>query len=161
MCYVQILVQVLGTFRDLEESNILSPHMSDAVKEVSRACQAFEAKESAPPIAGMIRVEARTTGKQIFVPKVPCYTEALILEIVLSSCPLIAVTVLRTLEFEISKIYILRLCSWMRSSIQEISKDESWVPVSILERNKSPYSISSLPLAFRAVMISAMDQINE
>lgn len=68
MCYVQILVQVLGTFRDLEESNILSPHMSDAVKEVSRACQAFEAKESAPPIAGMIRVEARTTGKQIFVP---------------------------------------------------------------------------------------------
>lgn len=114
--------KVLGTFRDLEESNILSPHMSDAVKEVSRACQAFEAKESAPPIA---------------------------------------VIVLRTLEFEISKIYILRLCSWMRSSIQEISKDESWVPVSILERNKSPYSISSLPLAFRAVMISAMDQINE
>lgn len=68
---------------------------------------------------------------------------------------------LRALEFEISKIYILRLCAWMRTSIDEISKDESWVPVSILERNKSPYSISSLPLAFRAVMISAMDQINE
>ncbi|KAL1561160.1 Exocyst complex component S5A [Salvia divinorum] len=114
--------KVLGTFRDLEESNILSPHMNDAVKEVSRAGQAFEAKESAPPVA---------------------------------------VSAIRTLEFEISKIYILRLCSWMRSSIEEISKDESWVPVSILERNKSPYSISSLPLAFRAVMISAMDQINE
>ncbi|KAH6789155.1 Exocyst complex component SEC5 [Perilla frutescens var. frutescens] len=114
--------KVLSTFHELEESSILSPHMSDAVKEVSRAGQAFEAKESAPPIA---------------------------------------VTVVRTLEFEISKIYILRLCSWMRSSIEEISKDESWVPVSILERNKSPYSISSLPLAFRAVMISAMDQINE
>ncbi|KAL1557114.1 Exocyst complex component S5B [Salvia divinorum] len=114
--------KVLSTFRDLEEFNILSPHMSDAVKEVSRAGQAFEAKESAPAIA---------------------------------------VSALRTLEFEISKIYILRLCSWMRSSIEEMSKDESWVPVSILERNKSPYSISSLPLAFRAIMISAMDQINE
>ncbi|XP_042063978.1 exocyst complex component SEC5A-like [Salvia splendens] len=114
--------KVLGTFRDLEESNILSAHMNDAVKEVSRAGQAFEAKESAPPVA---------------------------------------VSAIRTLEYEISKIYIVRLCSWMRSSIEEISKDESWVPVSILERNKSPYSISSLPLAFRAVMISAMDQINE
>ncbi|KAI3460491.1 hypothetical protein Pfo_017154 [Paulownia fortunei] len=113
--------KVLSTFHDLEESNILSPYMNDAIKEISRASQAFEAKESAPPIA---------------------------------------VSVLRTLEFEISKIYILRLCSWMRTSIEEISKDESWVPVSILERNKSPYSISSLPLAFRAVMISAMDQIN-
>ncbi|KAL8459313.1 hypothetical protein ACS0TY_036703 [Phlomoides rotata] len=114
--------KVLSTFRDLEESNILSPYMNDSIKEVSRASRAFEAKESAP---------------------------------------LIAATMLRTLEFEISKIYILRLCSWMRTSIDEISRDESWVPVSILERNKSPYSISSLPLAFRAVMISAMDQINE
>ncbi|KAL8466919.1 hypothetical protein ACS0TY_035843 [Phlomoides rotata] len=114
--------KVLSTFRDLEESNILSPYMNDSIKEVSRASRAFEAKESAP---------------------------------------LIAATMLRTLEFEISKIYILRLCSWMRTSIDEISRDESWIPVSILERNKSPYSISSLPLAFRAVMISAMDQINE
>lgn len=54
MCCVQTLVQVLSTFHDLEESNILSPHMSNAVKEVSRAGQAFEAKESAPPVAGMI-----------------------------------------------------------------------------------------------------------
>ncbi|KAL3641695.1 hypothetical protein CASFOL_012510 [Castilleja foliolosa] len=112
---------VLGTFRELEESNILSPYMNDAIKEITRASQAFEVKESAPPIA---------------------------------------VSVLRILEFEISKIYIFRLCSWMRTSIEEISRDETWVPVSILERNKSPYSISSLPLAFRAILISAMDQIN-
>ncbi|KAL3845429.1 hypothetical protein ACJIZ3_002832 [Penstemon smallii] len=113
--------KIHNTFRDLEESNILCPYMSDSIKEISRAIQAFEAKESAPPIA---------------------------------------VTVMRTLEFEISKIYIIRLCSWMRTSTEEISKDESWVPVSILERNKSPYSISALPLAFRAIMISGMDQIN-
>ncbi|XP_073305161.1 exocyst complex component SEC5A-like isoform X2 [Primulina huaijiensis] len=113
--------KVHGTFRDLEESTMLGPYMSDAMKEISRASQVFEAKDSAPPVA---------------------------------------VTVLRTLEFEISKIFVTRICSWMRTSTEEISKDESWVPVSILERNKSPYSISSLPLTFRTIMIPAMDQIN-
>ncbi|XP_052200821.1 exocyst complex component SEC5A-like isoform X2 [Diospyros lotus] len=113
--------KVHSTFRDLEESNILRPFMSDAIKEISKACHAFEAKESAPSIA---------------------------------------VTALRTLQSEITKIYILRLCSWMRASTEEISKDELWVPVSILERNKSPYTISHLPLAFRSIMVSAMDQIN-
>uniref|UniRef100_A0A2N9EBD5 Exocyst complex component SEC5 n=2 Tax=Fagus sylvatica TaxID=28930 RepID=A0A2N9EBD5_FAGSY len=114
-------VKVVNTFRDLEESNILRSYMSGAIKEISKACQAFEVKESAPPTAVMA---------------------------------------LRTLHSEITKIYILRLCSWMRASTEEISKEETWVPVSILERNKSPYTISFLPLAFRSIMGSAMDQIN-
>nr|POE75645.1 exocyst complex component sec5a [Quercus suber] len=114
-------VKVVNTFRDLEETNILRSYMSDAVKEISKACQAFDVKESAPPTAVMA---------------------------------------LRTLHSETTKIYILRLCSWMRASTEEISKDETWVPVSILERNKSPYAISFLPLAFRSIMGSAMDQIN-
>ena len=46
-------MQVINTFRDLEESNILQSYMKDALKEISKACQAFEAKESAPPIAGI------------------------------------------------------------------------------------------------------------
>ncbi|KAK3229916.1 hypothetical protein Dsin_001797 [Dipteronia sinensis] len=114
-------VKVINTFRDLEESNILQSYMNDALKEISKACQAFEAKESAPPIAVMA---------------------------------------LRALQAEITKIYIVRLCSWMQSATDEVSKDETWVPVSILERNKSPYTISYLPLAFRSIMKSAMDQIN-
>ncbi|XP_049388782.1 exocyst complex component SEC5A-like [Solanum stenotomum] len=113
--------KVQNAFGDLEESNILDPYMSDAIKEITKACQAFEAKESAPSIA---------------------------------------VAALRTLQCEVSKVYILRLCSWMRSTVEEISKDESWVPVSILQRNRSPYTISSLPLAFRSIITSAMDQIN-
>ncbi|XP_021903617.1 exocyst complex component SEC5A-like isoform X2 [Carica papaya] len=112
--------KVHSTFRDLDESNILRSYMSDAIKEISKACQAFESKESAPPIAVMA---------------------------------------LRALHAGITKIYILRLCSWMRASTDSISKEETWVPVSILERNKSPYAISYLPLAFRSVMTSAMDQI--
>ncbi|CAA3030282.1 exocyst complex component SEC5A-like isoform X1 [Olea europaea var. sylvestris] len=113
--------KVINTFRDLEESNILRPYISDAINEISRVCQAFEAKESVP---------------------------------------MIAVAAMRILESEICKIYIMRLCSWMRTSTEEISKVESWIPVSILERNKSPYTISSLPLAFHAIIISAMDHIN-
>ncbi|KAK9912143.1 hypothetical protein M0R45_036016 [Rubus argutus] len=113
-------VKVCNTFRDLEESNILQPYMRDAIIEISKACEAFEAKESAPSIA---------------------------------------VIATRALQSEITKIYILRLCSWMRASTIEISKDETWVPVSVLERNKSLYTISYLPLVFRSVMTSAMDQI--
>ncbi|KDP42998.1 hypothetical protein JCGZ_25184 [Jatropha curcas] len=114
-------IKVQNAFRDLEESNILRSYMSDAIKEISKVCQAFEAKESAPPIAVMA---------------------------------------LRTLQAEITKIYIFRLCSWMRATTEEISKEETWVPVSVLERNKSPYTISFLPLVFRSVIASAMDQIS-
>ncbi|KAF8024928.1 hypothetical protein BT93_F1927 [Corymbia citriodora subsp. variegata] len=113
--------KVHNTFRELGESNILQPYMSDAINEISKACRSFEVKESAPQSA---------------------------------------VSALRALHSEITKIYILRLCSWMRSMTEEASKEETWVPVSILERNKSPYTISFLPLAFRAIVSSAMDQIN-
>ncbi|QCE08004.1 Exocyst complex component EXOC2/Sec5 [Vigna unguiculata] len=74
--------------------------------------------------------------------------------------PPIAVCAIRTLQSEIIRIYVLRLCSWMRASVDEVSKDVTWVIVSILERNKSPYAISFLPLMFRSVVASAMDQIN-
>ncbi|KAK7270381.1 hypothetical protein RIF29_23471 [Crotalaria pallida] len=76
------------------------------------------------------------------------------------AAPQIAVGALRTLQSEIIRIYVLRLCSWMRATVEEVSKDVTWVIVSILERNKSPYAISYLPLTFRSVVASAMDQIN-
>lgn len=71
-----------------------------------------------------------------------------------------AVVALRKVQAEITKIYIQRLCSWMRASTEGISKGEAWIPVSILERNRSPYAISYLPLAFRSVIVSGMEQIN-
>ncbi|KAG1369794.1 hypothetical protein COCNU_15G001600 [Cocos nucifera] len=114
-------VKVLNTFRDFEESNILRPFMSDAIREIAKTCQALEGKESAPPTA---------------------------------------VKTLRALHFEITKIYVLRLCSWMRETTKEMAKDEIWVPLSILERNKSPYAISYLPLAFQTMTMSAMDRID-
>ncbi|WOL15535.1 exocyst complex component SEC5B isoform X2 [Canna indica] len=113
--------KVQNSFRDFDESNILRPYMSDAIKEIVKTCQTLEGKESAPPSA----VEA-----------------------------------LHALHFEITKIYILRLCSWMRAMTKEISEDEMWTPLTTLERNKSPYAISYLPLAFQAMTISAMDRID-
>ncbi|CAI0377217.1 unnamed protein product [Linum tenue] len=113
--------KVHGTFADLEESYILRSYMSDAIKEISKACKAFEVKESAPPTAALA---------------------------------------LKSLQAEITKIYILRLCTWMRATTAEMPRDETWTTVSVLERDKSPYRISFLPLAFRSVVASAMDQIN-
>ncbi|KAK3144791.1 hypothetical protein QOZ80_4AG0317910 [Eleusine coracana subsp. coracana] len=71
-----------------------------------------------------------------------------------------AVKMLRALHFEMTKLYILRLCSWMRATTKEISKDETWITLSTLERNKSPYAISGMPLEFRDLTISAMDRID-
>ncbi|KAG8064457.1 hypothetical protein GUJ93_ZPchr0004g39462 [Zizania palustris] len=71
-----------------------------------------------------------------------------------------AVKMLRTLHFEITKLYILRLCSWMRAKTKEISTYETWVTLSTLERNKSRYAISCMPLEFRDITISAMDRID-
>ncbi|CAA6663780.1 unnamed protein product [Spirodela intermedia] len=113
--------KVHTTFRDFQESNVLRPYMSNAIKEVAKACQSIEVKESAPQNA---------------------------------------VKSVRALHFEIAKIYVSRLCSWMRATTEEITKDETWIPLSILERNKSPYMISCLPLAFRSIVVSAMDQIS-
>ena len=42
-------------FLYLGESNILRPYMSDAIIDISKACEVFEAKEAAPSIAGMER----------------------------------------------------------------------------------------------------------
>ncbi|KAG5246046.1 Exocyst complex component Sec5 family protein [Salix suchowensis] len=72
----------------------------------TKACQAFEVKESAPPTAVMA---------------------------------------LRTLQAGVTKIYILRLCSWMRTTAEEISKEETWIPVSILkEKNLHTQFLSCL-----------------
>ncbi|XP_021771596.1 exocyst complex component SEC5A-like [Chenopodium quinoa] len=114
--------KVLDTFREFEESNILRPYMCDSIKEVSKACQALEVKESAPAIIVMA---------------------------------------LRAVHAEVSKTYIMRLCSWMRTTIEDLSRDETWVAVSIIERNKSPYRISYLPLAFRSITISALNQVSQ
>ncbi|KAL4577846.1 hypothetical protein LXL04_013960 [Taraxacum kok-saghyz] len=45
---------------------------------------------------------------------------------------LLKVGALRTFQYEITKTYIQRLSSWMKASTEEVSRNESWVPVSVL-----------------------------
>ncbi|CAI9296769.1 unnamed protein product [Lactuca saligna] len=45
--------KVHNTFLDLEESNILRLYMSDAIIDISKAREAFEAKEAAPSVADL------------------------------------------------------------------------------------------------------------
>ena len=141
-----LIVQVHNTFLDLEESNILHPYMNDAITAISKACEAFEAKDAAPSIAGFLTF--------LFL------HPFVFIRLIWLSHYLMTVGALRTLQYHITKIYIQRLSSWMRASTEEISKNEAWIPVSVLERNKSSYTISHLPLAFRSVMTTAMDQID-
>ncbi|MFS7912430.1 putative exocyst complex component EXOC2/Sec5 [Helianthus anomalus] len=44
--------RVQNTFLELEEANVICPYMSDAIMDISKACQAFDAKEAAPASAG-------------------------------------------------------------------------------------------------------------
>lgn len=114
--------KVQNAFQELEESNVLRPFMRRAIREISKACSAFEGKDCAP---------------------------------------LNAVQTLFALRTEVMKVFILRLCSWMKTTTSDIVNDEYWVPVSILERNGSAFAISSLPLSFGEMLVSAMDEISE
>lgn len=114
--------KVQNAFQELEESNVLRPFMRQAIREISKACSAFEGKDCAPTNA---------------------------------------VQTLFALRTEVMKVFILRLCSWMKATTLDIVNDEYWVPVSILERNRSAFAISSLPLSFREMLVSAMDEISE
>ncbi|KAK7349788.1 hypothetical protein VNO77_07460 [Canavalia gladiata] len=46
------------------------------------------------------------------------------------AAPPIVVGAIRVLQSEIIRICVLRLCSWMRESVEEVSKDVTWVTVS-------------------------------
>jgi exocyst complex component 2 len=120
--------------------------MGDMIKEIAKACQTLEGKDSSP-VAGMITYLSLLEKLQVLF----CS---------LNMLKIMAVKMLRALHFEITKLYILRLCSWMRATTKEISKDETWITLSTLERNKSPYAISGMPLEFRGLIISAMDRID-
>lgn len=77
------------------------------------------------------------------------------------AAPNSAVQVLAVLKIQVTRHFILRLCSLMRDSTSKIGSEEDWVPVSTIERAGSQYSISALPLRFHDMLISVMDQIKE
>nr|KAJ0206385.1 hypothetical protein LSAT_V11C500245270 [Lactuca sativa] len=57
--------KVHNMFLDLGESNILRPYMSDAIIDISKVCEVFEAKEAAPSVAGYLEQIGSKIGQNI------------------------------------------------------------------------------------------------
>lgn len=128
--------------------------MSDAIKEISKACQSLEGKDSSPPSAGTL--PSLSHYKKMY----PYLHSRKIFAVSINYVVFVAAKILRGLHFEMTKVYIIRLCSWMRTTTREISSGEVWVTLTTLERNKSSYAISYMPLEFRELIISSMDRID-
>eukprot|EP00249_Psilotum_nudum_P022882 c28676_g1_i1 orf=1854-4124(-) len=70
--------------------------------------------------------------------------------------PSSAVQTMFTLRTEVTRLFILRMCSFMRAATSDIVNAEDWVPVSTIECGNSQFAISSLPLHFRSMLMSSM-----
>ena len=71
------------------------------------------------------------------------------------------VQTLFALRTEFMEQFILRLCSWMKMLTSDNVNNEYYVPVSSLEGSGSAFAISSLPLSFGEMLVSAMDVISK
>lgn len=58
-------------------------------------------------------------------------------------------------------MFVLRICSLMHTATSELVTDEDWEPVAAVQRVSSPFAISSLPLRFQELMVSALDHLME
>jgi len=68
---------------------------------------------------------------------------------------------LLALRTEVTKIFVLRICSLMHTATSELVTEEDWEPVATVQRISSPFAISSLPLRFQELMVSALDHLTE
>lgn len=72
-----------------------------------------------------------------------------------------AVQMLLALRTEVTRVFVLRICSLMHTATSELVTDEDWEPVAAVQRISSPFAISSLPLRFQDLMVSALDHLTE
>lgn len=73
----------------------------------------------------------------------------------------VAAQMLLALRTEVTRIFVLRICSLMHMATSELVSDEDWEPVATVQRISSPFAISSLPLRFQDLMVSALDHLTE
>lgn len=60
-----------------------------------------------------------------------------------------------------TRVFVLRLCALMHTATIDLVNEEDWIPVATVERDGSPFTISSIPLRFRDMLDSAMEQLTE
>ncbi|XP_073393332.1 exocyst complex component SEC5B isoform X2 [Physcomitrium patens] len=77
------------------------------------------------------------------------------------AAPSSAVQMLLALRTEVTKIFVLRVCSLMHTAVSQFAIDEDWVPVAAAQRTSSPYAISSLPLRFQDLLVTSLDHLTE
>ncbi|KAG0561520.1 hypothetical protein KC19_9G070200 [Ceratodon purpureus] len=77
------------------------------------------------------------------------------------AAPSSAVQMLLALRTEVTRVFVLRICSLMHTATSELVTDEDWEPVAAVQRISSPFAISSLPLRFQDLMVSALDHLME
>jgi exocyst complex component 2 len=77
------------------------------------------------------------------------------------AAPSSAAQMLLALRTEVTRIFVLRICSLMHMATSELVSDEDWEPVATVQRISSPFAISSLPLRFQDLMVSALDHLTE
>lgn len=68
---------------------------------------------------------------------------------------------LLALRTEVTRVFVLRICTIMHSATAGLVNDEDWEPVPAVERLSSAYAISSLPLRFQELMTSAINHLTE
>ena len=66
--------KVQNAFQELEESNVLRPFMRRAIREISKACSAFEGKDCAPMNAVQTLFTLRTEVMKVFILRL-CYCQ--------------------------------------------------------------------------------------
>ncbi|CAM6105264.1 unnamed protein product [Calypogeia fissa] len=75
--------------------------------------------------------------------------------------PKSAVQALLVLRLDVTRIFVLRLCTLIRGVSSEFAQEEDWIPVPTSERGGTPYAISYLPLRFRNMLVAAMENMTE
>lgn len=77
------------------------------------------------------------------------------------AAPKSAGQMLMALRTEVTRVFVLCICSLMHTATSELVTDEDWEPVATVQHLSSPFAISSLPLRFQHLMVSALDHLTE
>ncbi|KAG6549996.1 hypothetical protein Mapa_008508 [Marchantia paleacea] len=75
--------------------------------------------------------------------------------------PRSAVQALLVLRTEVTRVFVLRVCTLMRGATAALVQEEDWIPVPTIERGGTPYAISALPLRFREMLVVTLEHMAE
>ncbi|KAL3687204.1 hypothetical protein R1sor_013513 [Riccia sorocarpa] len=72
-----------------------------------------------------------------------------------------AVQALLVLRTEVTRVFVLRVCTLMRGATAALVQEEDWIPVPTVKRGGSPYAISAVPLRFREMLVLTLEHMAE